>query len=74
MICQISLIEKNNMKDIDKDPAIILSRSINNLQKQIISLVIPYQSSINKGERLFIADGEQIAHREYEHDHNCGQY
>jgi len=51
----LALVEKGKQKDIEKDPAVILARSVNNLRSKIVVEVLPYYEQMEKGSRQFIA-------------------
>ncbi|MFR9165497.1 MAG: S46 family peptidase [Dysgonomonas sp.] len=51
----IALVEKNNIKKLEKDPVIQLAKSINASYDMIVGELLPSYSKIDKGSRLFIA-------------------
>ena len=50
----IAFAKKTNKKDVDKDPAIELAQSLDEIVNKINSGLIPYKAEIKKGERLLM--------------------
>jgi hypothetical protein len=51
----VNLANNGRPKDIEKDPAVELSNSLKDVMGRIYAEIMPYGSSIRKGERLFMA-------------------
>lgn len=49
------LIAENNKEEIEKDPAIILAKSLEPIMKKIGGEMAPYTMSLEEGNRLFLA-------------------
>lgn len=51
----MDLVQKNDQKKLNNDPAVILAKSVNVCRKALVEELLPYSQSMDRGARLFLA-------------------